>query len=73
MQDRTVQELMLEMRDLWASFDENERVYSEKRTAAAAKRARIALGEMTKLITPYRKALVEEIEKNNLSHSAKIR
>ena len=58
---KTVQQLVLEMRSLWATFDENELVYAEKGTAAAAKRARMALGDLKKLVTPYRKALVEEI------------
>jgi len=49
------QKIFDEMIQLWSTFEENH----NGSTKASDGRARKALGEMKKLVTPYRKASVE--------------
>ena len=53
-------ELYEELTALWADFESNHAVYVEKGNKAAAGRARKAIGEIKKLVTPFKKASVEE-------------
>lgn len=50
------QEIYVEIKQLWEAFEENHNAT----TKAGAGRARKALGEIKKLVTPYRKASVDE-------------
>jgi len=49
-----------ELTALWAEFETNHEVYTAKGNKAAGARARKALGEIKKLVTPYKQASVEE-------------
>ena len=53
-------ELYETMNNLWESFQENHRAFTEKGNKAAGSRARKAVGEVKKLVTDYRKASVTE-------------
>lgn len=57
------QELYEQLHNLWIEFETNHNVYQEKGTKAAAGRARKALGEIKKLVTPYKQTSVEEGKK----------
>ena len=48
------------LNDLWESFQENHRKFTDKGNKAAGTRARKGLGEIKKLVTDYRKASVAE-------------
>ena len=48
------------LNDLWETFQENHRKFTEKGNKAAGTRARKGLGEIKKLVTDYRKASVAE-------------
>jgi hypothetical protein len=52
----TTQEIYENLKTLWASFDANHNKTTKKSNADARK----ALGEIKKLVTPYRSASVEE-------------
>tara|TARA_Y100001963_G_scaffold82337_1_gene114169 strand:+ start:243 stop:425 length:183 start_codon:yes stop_codon:yes gene_type:complete len=49
-----------EINDLFETFQENHRSFSEKGNKAAGGRARKAIGEIKKLVTSYRQASVTE-------------
>ncbi len=53
-------EIYNEINDLFETFQENHRKFSDKGTKAAGQRARKAVGEIKKLVTDYRKASVSE-------------
>ena len=46
--------------DLFETFQENHRKFTEKGTKAAGGRARKSIGEIKKLVTGYRQASVSE-------------
>ena len=48
------------LNNLWESFQENHRKFTDKGNKAAGTRARKGLGEIKKLVTDYRKASVAE-------------
>lgn len=58
-----ITKLYEQMQPLFATFEENHTAAVEKKNSAAAKRARAALGEIKKLITPYRKASVTDLKR----------
>ena len=47
-----------QLETLWDDFQTNHNKYDQKGTKAAAGRARKSLGEIKKLVTPYRQASV---------------
>jgi|APSaa5957512493_1039668.scaffolds.fasta_scaffold05306_2 hypothetical protein len=49
-----------DMQELWEQFSENHAVFAAKGTKAAAARARKAINNLKKLITPYKKQSVED-------------
>lgn len=53
-------ELYEKLHALWCEFETNHGIVANKGTKVAAGRARKALGEIKNLITPYRKASVDE-------------
>jgi len=53
-------ELYNEINDLFETFQENHRSFTEKGNKAAGGRARKSIGEIKKLVTDYRKASVSE-------------
>jgi hypothetical protein len=53
------QEIYLELKKLWEEFESNHNLT----TKVSETRARKALGDIKKLVTPYRKASVEEAKK----------
>ena len=53
------QEIYEKLHSLWGDFEANHSVASEKNNKAAAGRARKALNEIKKLVTPYKKESVE--------------
>ena len=56
----STENLYNEINDLFESFQENHRAFTEKGTKAAGGRARKAIGEIKKLVTGYRQASVSE-------------
>lgn len=48
------------LNDIWETFQENHRKFTDKGNKAAGTRARKSLGEIKKLVTDYRKASVAE-------------
>jgi len=58
-----LEELYAELETKWEVVKERHGKFVEKGTKAAEADARKALGEMKKLITPYRKASVEQTKK----------
>ena len=56
----STENLYNEINDLFESFQENHRAFTEKGTKAAGGRARKAIGEIKKIVTDYRKASVSE-------------
>jgi hypothetical protein len=55
----TKQEIYEQLKQLWEEFDTNHNLT----TKVSETRARKALGEIKKLVTPYRTASVEESKK----------
>jgi hypothetical protein len=53
-------EIKSQLESLWNTFVENDTRYREKGVKRAATVSRNALNEMKKLITPYKKASVQE-------------
>lgn len=53
------QEIFEQLKELWLSFEENHNKTTKKSSADARK----ALGEIKKLVTPYRASSVEESKK----------
>ena len=49
-----------DMQELWEQFSENHALFVTKGTKAAAARARKAVNNLKKLITPYKKQSVED-------------
>ena len=47
-----------QLNDLWETFQENHRKFTDKGNKAAATRARKSIGEIKKLVTNYRKQSV---------------
>lgn len=60
MAEVTVTELFEKMSTLWEDLADNHMAFIEKGNKTAGKRARIAAGEIKKLVTAYRKASVTE-------------
>ena len=56
----STENLYNEINDLFETFQENHRSFSEKGNKAAGGRARKAIGEIKKMVTEYRKASVAE-------------
>ena len=56
----STENLYNEINDLFESFQENHRAFTEKGTKAAGGRARKSIGEIKKLVTGYRQASVSE-------------
>ena len=56
----STENLYNQLNDLWESFQENHRTFSEKGNKAAGGRARKAVGKIKKLVTSYRQASVSE-------------
>ena len=49
-----------EINDLFETFQENHKTFTEKGNKSAGGRARKSIGEIKKLVTDYRKASVSE-------------
>ena len=52
------------LNDLWETFQENHRKFTDKGNKAAATRARKSIGEIKKLVTNYRKQSVLESKRS---------
>lgn len=63
----TVEQLVSAMRENWKTFDENATEYAEKGKASSAKRCRVAIGDLRKMVTPYRKAIISELKAKKAS------
>lgn len=51
------------MKQLWETFETNHNEFVAKGNKAAAGRARKAINELKKHVTPYKKASMEEVKK----------
>jgi len=60
---RSTEELFGQLQEVWDQFDSNHKLFVEKGNKSAASRARKALGEFKKLVTPYRKSSIEDVKK----------
>ena len=58
-----LEEMYAELKAQWSLVEERHNKFVERGTKAAEADARKALGEMKKMITPYRKASVEATKK----------
>ena len=56
-------ELFSQMEQLWNEFSSNHQEFIAKGNKAAAGRARVAIGEIKKKVTDYRKLSVDEVKK----------
>jgi len=61
-EDLNVENLYERLSGLFEDFKTNHEKFDQKGTKAAGARARKSLGEIKKLITPYRKASLEQIK-----------
>ena len=57
-------ELYDQLNELWETFQENHRKFTDKGNKAAATRARKSIGEIKKLVTDYRKQSVLESKRS---------
>jgi len=60
--DKNSKDLVGEMRGFWAEFETEFSTYTEKQKFSSAGHARKSLGELRKLVTPFRRALIEEVK-----------
>lgn len=64
--EKNSKDLVSEMKGYWTEFETELAVYTEKQKFPAASRARKALGELRRLVTPFRKALIDEVKAERL-------
>ena len=53
-------EIFEQLKSLYEEFEDNHNKFVEKNNKSAGQRARKAIGEKKKLVTPYRQSSVEE-------------
>ena len=59
-ENKTTAEVFAELKALWTEFETNHEKFATKGVKASAARARKAINELRKHITPYKKASVIE-------------